>query len=478
MSVIPQNRGIAIFLGIVFGKLLCFLTHGKMAIIIIGVPLSIALIYRPLWSFLLFAFVAACIPYTTISLGIRTTLSELILAMTWLGVILHKFTDHEPAQLKKWQAPEILLVWLMLFSVIPFLYGQISISAEGSGTANWLRWLLDLSALFLVPFVLRDEKAREHLIVAIFCGMLLMLVISMLMFLKNRDATSMIPFLTQLKYAHPEAIEDIFSANYQRIATPWVHPNLTGGILALFIPLAVFYGWTRSGWRRWLGWLVTLLSLACLMLSSSRGAMVALVLVLIWLVYRRVPHSRHALALTVGLGTALVLFYPPLQERILSLFSSADASSSIRMEEYRMFPQVMSRYPLGIGFKVDPPVSGSGLLGISNLWLNFIYKMGIPGMLLFILVTLAWWREVRPLRSFSHITKDNAVWIGCVSGVLAAILTGLFDHYYSFTPVLIAFFWLMAGLGLQEARRLRAVQDAEPVEKSPASQTNEQKEAL
>jgi hypothetical protein len=200
--------------------------------------------------------------------------------------------------------------------------------------------------------------------------------------------------------------------------------------------------------------------------------------VLVWLVYRRVPHSRHALFFTVTLGIVLALFYPPLQERILSLFSSADASSGIRMEEYRMFPEAMSRYPLGIGFKVDPPVPGSGLLGISNLWLNFIYKTGIPGMLLFIFTTLCWWREVRPRQSFSRITKDNALWIGSISGVLAAILTGLFDHYYSFTPVLIAFFWLLAGLGLQEARRFRAATVSEDAAKPPSSRINDRKEIL
>jgi hypothetical protein len=34
------------------------------------------------------------------------------------------------------------------------------------------------------------------------------------------------------------------------------------------------------------------------------------------------------------------------------------------------------------------------------------------------------------------------------------LLSGFFDHYFSFTTVLIALFWLLLGLNLHEARRL------------------------
>ena len=97
----------------------------------------------------------------------------------------------------------------------------------------------------------------------------------------------------------------------------------------------------------------------------------------------------------------LVLSYPPLQERLATIFSPQNASTEVRFDEYRMFPKAVARYPLGIGFKVDPPVPGTDLLGISNLWLNFMYKVGLGGMLLFIAVTWRWWREARPEKARS-----------------------------------------------------------------------------
>lgn len=442
---------IAVLLGLLFGALLWVLPIVKLLILLVGVALTLTLLRKPLWGLLIFAVLATSLPYTTVQLGIRTTISEAVLALTWLAVFWQAFLGRTRG-LFKWHPTERSLAWLMLFSAVPFVVGMLTIAAEGNGPVNWVRWLMNLSVLFLVPLLLRTDRDRDQLIVALLLGNLAMLCLSIFIFLKDRNAMTMIPILTDLKYAHPEAVKDIFSANYQRMASPWVHPNLTGGILALFIPLAFLYGMTRNGWRRALGLSVAILGCAGLLLSISRGAIVALVLVLFWLSYKRVPYSVRIIGLGAAFGVALVMFYPPLQERLMSMFSASNASTEIRFEEYAMFPEAMARYPFGIGFKVDPPVPGSGLPGISNLWLNFIYKIGIPGMLLFIAVTVLWWREVRPKGAIRSINPQNAIWLGSLAGVMAALLTGIFDHYYSFTFVIIALFWLLVGLSLQQVR--------------------------
>lgn len=442
---------IAVLLGTLFGALLWVLPISKLVILLAGVVLTLTLMRKPLWGLLMFAVLATSIPYTTVQVGIRTTVSEAVLALTWVAVLWQGFLGHTRGLLH-WHPVERSLAMLMAYSALPFVVGMVIIQAEGNGPVNWVRWLMNLSLLFLVPLLLRTERDRDQLVVALLLGNLAMLCLSVFMFLKDRDANTMIPILTDLKYAHPEAIRDIFSANFQRMASPWVHPNLTGGVLALMVPLALLYGWTRAGWRRALGLSVAILGVAGLLFSISRGAIVSLILVLFWLSYKRVPYSGRIIGLGAAFGAALVMFYPPLQERLLSMFSASNASTEIRFQEYAMFPEAMARYPLGIGFKVDPPVPGSGLLGISNLWLNFIYKIGVPGMVLFVMVSVLWWREVRPYGSVSRITRDNALWLGSLAGVLAALLTGIFDHYYSFTFVIIALFWLLAGLALQQAR--------------------------
>lgn len=446
-----QGKLLAVTLGLLFGGLLTLLEPAKTLLALVALAMTITVMRCPLLGLLLFAFFATLIPYTTVQLGIRITVSEALLALTWLGVFWQLTIRR-----CRWVvgSTERHLIWLMLFSALPFAVGQLTIQAEGSGLVNWIRWLMNVSTLLLVPILIDDDRKRDKLLVALLLGTLAMLTLSIFYFLKDRNANTFIPVLEKLKYAHPEAVKDIFSANFSRMASPWVHPNLTGGVLVLFLPLAYFYARFQSGWRSLLGWAVALMGAAGLLFSMSRGAIVSLALVLLWLTWLRVPGAGRIIGTATVLVVALVLFYPPLQERLSTTFSSTNASTEIRMDEYRRFPDAMARYPLGIGFKTDPPPPNTGLLGISNLWLNFIYKTGIPGMLLFIAVTVAWWRETKPRGWLNLLNRERAVWIGSSAGLLSALLTGLFDHYYSFTMVLVALFWMIMALGLHSARRL------------------------
>jgi len=81
-----------------------------------------------------------------------------------------------------------------------------------------------------------------------------------------------------------------------------------------------------------------------------------------------------------------------------------------------------------------------------------MYKLGAPGMLLFIAVTVAWWREVRQLGDLSRMGPANALRVGSVGAMIAALLTGFIDHYFSFTQVLLSLFWLTMAISLQQSR--------------------------
>ncbi|KXJ57314.1 MAG: hypothetical protein AXW17_13025 [Colwellia sp. Phe_37] len=442
---------VSLLSGVVFGTLLWVLSPLKVTVVVLGMVSIVIIMRKPILGLLLFGFIAPFIPYATVTLGIRITVSEAILAVTWLGVfwqlLIHKFEFPNGAT-------EKALMVLIVFSCIPFFIGQLIISAEGNGLVNWVRWILNLSVLFLVAILVDSKQKRDQLIIFLLLGILANLLLSIGLFLKERDAQSMIPILTSLKYSHPEAVKDIFSGNFTRMASPWVHPNLTGGALVLFLPLAFFYGLSEAGFRRKLGFLVAFLSAIGLMLSISRGAIISLVLVLAWLAYLRVPYSSKMILWGGVLAVLLVAFYPPLQDRLSTMFSSTNASTEVRLDEYRQFPEAVAKYPFGIGFKVDPPVPDSGLIGISNLWLNVVYKIGFIGLILYLAVSAIWWRETRPKKKVATITRENGVWLGSHAGILAAFATGLFDHYFSFTMVLISLFWLLVGLNLKESREL------------------------
>ena len=453
---------VAVVFGLAFGGALLMLSPAKAGAAMVGLAAAVTILRFPFWGLLLFALVATFMPYSTVNVGIRSTVSEAILALTWGAVLWHIFLSRlPPAPALRYRSTERMLLWLMLFTVLPFVVGQVSIKAEASGLSNWLRWLLNLSIVFLAGRLLVERKNRETLVIALLLGTLAMLLMSIAVFIRYRSASGMAPILAMFNYANLDTLKFGLEALSSRMGSPWMHPNATGGISPAAAPgvllrgrqpgLAAWPGPRRGGPRR--------------RRDPPRqfprgdaqpggGAVLD--------VPAQVPYTGRLLLLGVGLVVVLVLSYPPLQERLATIFSPQNASTEVRFDEYRMFPKAVARYPLGIGFKVDPPVPGTDLLGISNLWLNFMYKVGLGGMLLFIAVTWRWWREARPEKGPIRLTRDNAIWLGSTGGILAALVSGLFDHYFSFAVVMIGLFWLLVGINLLEARRLFPERQPQP----------------
>lgn len=440
-------------LATLLSTLLIFLSLPKTLIAITAIIMVATILQRPLLGLMLFAFFATFVPYTTLELGLRITLSEGMLAMTWMAVgwklLTHEYT-------LKFGKTERQLIYLIVFSFIPFIVGQLTVDLPSSGLVNWLRWILNLSLLFLVPIMVANESDRDKLINALLLGSLIMMLFGLFYFIvRHQNTAAFIAFLGHLHYPHLDYTESVIGANFDRMNTTWVHPNVTGGAMALLVPFTFYYGLYVTGWRKVFALTVTVLGMMVLLFSISRGAIVSLVLVLLWLARMRAPFAAKILQIGVVLSITAVLAYPPLQSRLSTTFSSSNASTQVRLDEYKSFPEGIARHPLGIGFKSEPPVD-KDLLGISNLWLNYMYKLGFIGMLMFIAVTRVWWKEVRPVADLNKLDKEHGLWVGSMSGILAALLTGIFDHYFSFATVLIALFWMMVAINLDSARRLKA----------------------
>ncbi|MCO2572524.1 hypothetical protein FA325_15715 [Pseudomonas aeruginosa] len=249
---------VAVVFGLAFGGALLMLSPAKAGAAMVGLAAAVTILRFPFWGLLLFALVATFMPYSTVNVGIRSTVSEAILALTWGAVLWHIFLSRlPPAPALRYRSTERMLLWLMLFTVLPFVVGQVSIKAEASGLSNWLRWLLNLSIVFLAGRLLVERKNRETLVIALLLGTLAMLLMS-------------------------------------------------------------------------------------------------------------------------------------------------------------------------------------------------------------IAVTWRWWREARPEKGPIRLTRDNAIWLGSTGGILAALVSGLFDHYFSFAVVMIGLFWLLVGINLLEARRLFPERQPQP----------------
>ena len=450
----PIALPVGLLLSLMFGVLIWVLPVSKVLLALVGLASLVTVIRHPVRGLLLFCFLGAFLPYSTVQIGIRTTVSEALIMLTWGGYLLQSMFQDQ-ARAPKMLRPERWVVALMLFSAFPFLVGQVSIPLQGNGPINWIRWLFNLSVLFLVPRLLTDPRDLDRVVTAVLGGTLLLLMLSIPVYMIHRSATEITPILATLGYGGIDVLSDSLLSLASRMGTPWMHPNVAGGAFAMIVPLAFCFGMTRSGLGRSLGLSVAAIGAVGLLLTGSRGALVSLVAVMLWMARHRIPHLGRLLIGGAVAGVALLMFYPPLQDRLMGLFSHDDTSTAIRFLEYSHFPDAVATFPFGIGFKVDPPVQGYTEYGISNLWLNFVYKMGLPGMLLFMGATFSWWKYVRPAGRPVVLTRDNAIGLGCMIGVMAALFSGLFDHYFSFTNVLVALFWLFVGISLHETRRVR-----------------------
>lgn len=447
------NNVLALLVAILFAGAALTLPLGKLAVICAGVVGVLIVIAKPRLGFYAFAFCAMFLPYSTVTLGIRITISEALLILIWLAVAKDSlapklnwgFTSTHKAALA-----------LALFSIVPFIWGQMFIDAPGNGVVSWGRWLLNLSTLALVTLLIENRRQLYTLLICLGAGTVVMVLISMSYFLRGFDARNFKTFLELAHYGNPDAYIDILSSFHQRMGSPWVHPNLLGGVLALLLP--VIYGWwlsTRGSRFNSLLLLSAGVILLGILLSVSRGAILSIVTILIWLAVQGTPHAKSVLILGTVIGVAAALFYPPIQHRLFSSsVESLSASDSMRITEYKEFPRAMASYPLGIGFKTDPPPPDTHLQGISNLWLNYIYKVGVIGMLLFMLVLRSWWQQVRPPLQIAVASQTFYLHQGVVAGVCAALITGLVDHYFSFTNVLTSILWMLIGVSLLTAKLL------------------------
>lgn len=73
-------------MGALFGSLLLLGGPPLMILVVVAIAFGMTIMAQPLRGFLLFCLIAPVIPWTTVTLGIRMTVSEALLALTWAGV--------------------------------------------------------------------------------------------------------------------------------------------------------------------------------------------------------------------------------------------------------------------------------------------------------------------------------------------------------------------------------------------------------
>jgi O-antigen ligase len=255
------------------------------------------------------------------------------------------------------------------------------------------------------------------------------------------------------------------------------NPDYLGGHLAALIPLAAVLTLRSENRQSWLSYrLMTVIFLACLLMTKVRGAEIAVVAALLFTGFfffrpwGRDLFTRNRKVILGFLGIVLVLgCIGVIWKGNLSFLSQSRVSVEQRVAIYKTAWEMIQEHPLfGIGlgqvgmvypayqFKPYVPSDYSNhpyvyTEHIHNEFLQFWVEGGLVGFLLFIAVLAAYGMALRKTLLMPTVSsKDRELLLG-VSAALAALLVQALSNFpFQVAPTAIVFgLFLAAPLALR-----------------------------
>lgn len=402
---------------------------------------------------------ASLLPYGTLPFQVAVTPSLLDVALgTFLVVYLFQWMTGRRQDLQLSWVHGVFIVFLAII-LLAFVLG----TANAPLTPGVLRRVLGLLAnigLALVIFDVVRTGATVRRITAtlIGFGVVAALIGTILWLLPDLTAENVLNRLGRIGYPVGGVIryrEDGVTRGVERAIGTWIDPNAFGGFLmmvgALTAPqlLAKRPVW---GYRVFSFGLMGVIGIG-LFLTNSRGSMLGLVVgvgAVALLRYRR-------LLLLMIAGGSVALFLPPVQDliaRYVEGFSGADLETQMRFGEYGDAIRLIVRYPvIGVGFSAPPDLDL--YLGFASTYLTIASNAGFVGLAAYFATLGSVF--LFGFRGRKAVVVDDGVsdvWFGYLGGILGAMVSGIFDHFYfniEFQATSLLF-WFYVGMFLAIVR--------------------------
>jgi len=252
----------------------------------------------------------------------------------------------------------------------------------------------------------------------------------------------------------------------ERAEGPIGDPNFYAQMMVVLLPLAFFRYWSESSrLRRWGAVGAAGLILAAILLTYSRGAFVALVLMIIIMVMLRYVKLSHVVLTGVGLALLVALVNPAYYKRVgtiaaakslVSDDSTEQADSAIRGRTTEMLAALLAfaDHPiLGVGpgqyspfysvaYQTRPEIAFKQLTQTRrahNLYLEMAAETGLIGLTVFMVMVVGVlyqlhtarrrWAETRP----DLASLATCLWLSIVAYLGTALFLQLsFERYFWF----------------------------------------------
>ncbi len=261
---------------------------------------------------------------------------------------------------------------------------------------------------------------------------------------------------------------EVGEASQVRVLSSYGDPNVLASQLLVFIgiALALTVGKGVKGNTRLLCLGVLLLNMVCLFYTRSRAGMIGVFLVMLIVFCWRTRWALLFIPFMIGLGYLLI---PTLAASYLeSQFQGIATGEDVRWLFPRMAWELLNIVPLGCGFGRTVFLNVDGLswsfvvapttvvwAGLNSFWLNLLCRLGIAGLLAFLLILVVLFRYVwiRAKRVEHSIVR--AILIGVLAGFVGQWIIWLVNNTYML-PGGGLNFWFMMGMLVAGCRAFTA----------------------
>ncbi|MEN3769000.1 O-antigen ligase family protein [Priestia megaterium] len=221
-----------------------------------------------------------------------------------------------------------------------------------------------------------------------------------------------------------------FDGLYNRFSAFGYDPNNFGILVVSSIPIALAV-YSLKG-KLWLGILYTIISIPLVLSSASRGALIAIVIVLVsyFFIFIRSFKKGFAIGLILLIGIILTFYFVPVESLTRITDNINDPSAGGRTQAWQLAINLGDENPLtGIGAGSFLSVSNtyfSSVINVHNTFLSHWAELGILGVLLWVCLWLLHFKYIVNTK----VNKENfELKIGLLLSVISALIGALFLNW-------------------------------------------------
>ena len=362
---------------------------------------------------------------------------------------------------------------MLVYLVVQVASAEFSVDIAASFSALTIFFLQGIVLYFLVLNTVRTHAQLQRCLWAMLLAGVLLGTLSLIQRVTHAYKQDFGGFAASQLFEEPKAsgssgpVEQSEDQQFEALYPSWRaigslgDPNYYAQIMVVLVPIALLQLWGKTGWRVRIPALLALLAILCgVVLSYSRGAIVAVCALVAALIGFRYLRLRHVIPIMLAMILVLAIADPMVIRRVQTIAGESNPRAADRSVIGRKTYQagawhIFLDHPLlGAGFGQSPlyiPRYGrmyGSMLGpknaaAHNMYLQILSETGLLGSIAFLLLLRAvvrpmlalrrYWAQRRP--EYAHTLTSLML------GVLLFLVTSIFLHL-SFTR----YFYLLLGL--------------------------------